>query len=389
VSGSDAPSTLRVLHVAQPTVAGVPTVLLGYLRDQLARGWSVSLACPVDEGWLAGEAQRDGARVSAWPATRSPGPATWNETRRLGELIERAEPQVVHLHSSKAGLAGRLAIRGGRATVFQPHAWSFLAATGALRAASLRWERYATRWTDAVLCVSERERRLGAELGIAADTWVVPNGVDTTRLRPATAGTRAAARIRLGLPTGPLAVCVGRLCTQKGQGDLLTAWQAVRRAVPAAWLAFVGDGPDRAALQHRAGDGAGVQFAGDRADVAQWLAAADVVVVPSRWEGMALVPLEALACGRSVVVTDVAGAAEAVPADAGAIVPVGDLGALAGEIVRRLRTRAQADAEGLRGRAHVVRHHDSTHAAAVVAAGYAQLLDSREPGMRAAATNGR
>jgi glycosyltransferase involved in cell wall biosynthesis len=108
--------------------------------------------------------------------------------------------------------------------------------------------------------------------------------------------------------------------------------------------------------------------------VPDWLAAADVVVAPSRWEGMALVPLEAMACARSVVATDVAGMAEAVPVEAGAIVPLGDRSALAAALGARLADSPRADAEGAAGRAHVVSNCDAAQASAAIADIYARLL---------------
>ena len=70
------------------------------------------------------------------------------------------------LHSAKAGLAGRLALRGRRRTVYVPHAWSFEAVQGAVGRASTVWEAAASRWTDMVVCVSEDERRRGREAGV-------------------------------------------------------------------------------------------------------------------------------------------------------------------------------------------------------------------------------
>ncbi|NEA48622.1 glycosyltransferase, partial [Streptomyces sp. SID10815] len=67
-------------------------------------------------------------------------------------------PDLVHAHSAKAGLAGRLAVRGRIPTVFQPHAWSFEAVGGATAALALRWERWGTRWAARTVCVSEAER---------------------------------------------------------------------------------------------------------------------------------------------------------------------------------------------------------------------------------------
>jgi glycosyltransferase involved in cell wall biosynthesis len=359
-------------------------VLLGYVGDQLARGWAVTVACPA-EGWLGHAARMAGAEVLHWEATRDPGPSVPGEVRRLRRVLAAVGPDVVHLHSAKAGLAGRLAVRGRVPTLFQPHAWSFLAATGAQGRAALAWERFAVRWTARLVCVSDSERELGERSGIRGRAAVVPNGVDLGRFRPYDAAGRAEARARLGLHESPTAVCVGRLAPQKGQGDLLDAWSVVRAAVPGAQLVLVGDGPDADVLARRAEAAPGVRLTGARDDVPDWLAAADVVVVPSRWEGMALVPLEAMACGRSVVATDVIGIADSVVPAAGAVVPAGDTAELAAALVERLRDPGQADAEGWAGRIHVEAHHDAVSAAAAVAALCWELAPSPAPRSASAA----
>ena len=92
-------------------------------------------------------------------------------------------------------------------------------------------------------------------------------------------------------------MCVGRLCRQKGQDILLDAWPAVLERVPDAHLLLVGDGPDAGAVRRRAGNG--IRLAGKRTDVPIWLAAADVVAVPSRYDGMSVALLEAMASGRA------------------------------------------------------------------------------------------
>jgi glycosyltransferase involved in cell wall biosynthesis len=361
---------VRVLHVAVPTTEGVAVVLLGLVRDQVARGWQVTVACPPT-GWLGDAVRTAGARVAPWSARRAPGPSVVAEVARLRRILRAVAPDVVHLHSAKAGLAGRLAVRGRLPTVFQPHAWSFLAATGPTARASLAWERRATRWTTRLVCVSEAELREGRESGIRGAATVVPNGVDLTPARH----DRASARAGLGLEDRPTAVCVGRLAPQKGQQDLLDAWSLVVARLPEARLVLVGDGPDRDRLE--SGAGAGVSFAGVRRDVPAWLAAADVVVVPSRWEGMALVPLEAMAAGRSVVATDVAGIAESVVAGTGAVVPPGRVDALAAAIGERLSDPGLADAEGRAGRAHVETHHGTDRATRAVAELCLALLAAR------------
>lgn len=362
---------MRVLHVSQPTTEGVAAVVAAHVRDQVRRGWDVGVACP-EAGGLAAAAAAAGAVWHPWPAARAPGPSTPAEVARLQRVLRRARPDLVHLHSAKAGLAGRLGRRPAP-VVFTPHAWSWEAAAGPVRVAALAWERRAARRTDLLLTVSWAELAQGAAAGVRVRRCaVVANGVDLARWAPGDAAARARARAALGLDDGPLVVCVGRLCHQKGQDALLAAWPSVRAAVPGAALVLVGDGPDRAALAAAAGPG--VQLAGPDPDPAPWYAAADVVVVPSRWEGMALVPLEAMASARSVVGTDVAGVAESVVPGTGAVVPPGARGALVTALVDRLDGTVDADVEGRAGRAHVERAHDLRRVGAEVRAAYEAVV---------------
>lgn len=375
-TGAPAPGRLHVMHVSVPTTEGVASVELSYVRDQLERGWDVTVVCP-SSGWLGYHAREAGARVAWWSARREPGPDLVAEALRLSRIVTRARPDVIHLHSAKAGLVGRLVVRGRIPTIYQPHAWSFLAATGTLRKASLAWERYAARWTSETVCVSESERDLGEAMGIDAPTTVAPNGVDLSVFRPVADSGRKAARATLGLSDRPTVVCVGRLAPQKGQEDLLAAWPQVRGRIPDAQLVLVGDGPDRERLERLVGSGDGVLLVGDRTDVPLWLAAADVVAFPSKWEGMALAPLEAMACARSVVVTDVTGMAESVPMGAGARVPAGGVDELAMELATRLEDPALVEDEGWAGRAHVEMHHDAASSASDLAHLCLRLAGSR------------
>ncbi|MGB0100594.1 MAG: exopolysaccharide biosynthesis polyprenyl glycosylphosphotransferase, partial [Nocardioides sp.] len=116
----------HVLHVSMPTTEGVAQVLTGYVRDQIARGWTVTVACP-SSGWLADASRTSGAQVVRWEASRNPGPGLLREIRRLRRIVNETRPDVVHLHSAKAGMAGRLLLRGVVPTILQPHAWSFQA----------------------------------------------------------------------------------------------------------------------------------------------------------------------------------------------------------------------------------------------------------------------
>lgn len=361
----------RVLHVSQPGDGGVAAVVTQLARDQVERGLDVVVAGP-SRAALGPAVTDTGARFAAWDAKRSPGPGALLETRSLARLIAAEEPDLVHLHSSKAGLAGRLALRRRRPTLFQPHGWSFEALRGPMRRAAAVWERRAAGWTDAIVCVSETERRRGVDARIHGRYVVVPNGVDLEAFAAAGADERLAARSRLELADGRLAVCVGRLCHAKGQDVLLEAWPAIRARVPDARLVLVGDGPTGPELRAAAGEG--VDLVGARNDVPDWLAAADVVVAPSRWEGMSLTLLEAMATARSVVATDVAGARDALGDKAGAVVALGFIPALVDAVVERLQHPVLAAEEGRAGRRRAEQSHDVRMTNDRIVALYEELL---------------
>jgi len=365
----------RVLHITQPVDGGVARVVTDLARAQLAAGLDVTVACP-DGGELPARLRALGAGVRPWHATRAPGPSLAGEVRRLGRLIGAVRPDVVHAHSAKAGLAARLTVRGRVATVFQPHAWSFEAVGGPTAALALKWERWGARWASRTVCVSDAERATGVRAGIAGQWRVIPNGIDTERFHPADADP---VRARIPLlaeadPAAPLVVCVGRLCRQKGQDVLLRAWGEVAERVPGARLVLVGDGPDAERLRALAPDS--VLFAGAVADAVPWYRAADLVVLPSRWEGMALAPLEAMSCGRPVVVTDVDGGRESLPAALAprCLVPAENPAALAGAVTELLLDPPLRESLGQLGRRHVLSAHDVRHTAEAVAGVYRELI---------------
>ncbi|MGW6458596.1 glycosyltransferase [Streptomyces sp. NPDC055078] len=384
------PDPPTILHLVQPVEGGVARVVTDLVRAQTAEGIRTVVACPPG-GELADRARAAGARVHPWHAVRAPGPRLAAEVLTAARLIRRVAPQLVHAHSAKAGLAARLAVRGRLPTVFQPHAWSFDAVEGRAARLALRWERYGARWSTRTLCVSESERRAGEDAGIAARWAVIRNGVDLGHYAPGGDLDRTAERAGLERRTGipgdaPLVVCVGRLCRQKGQDVLLSAWPAVRAAVPGARLLLVGDGPDREPLTRAAPPD--VVFAGAVPDPRPWLRAADLVALPSRWEGMALAPLEAMACGRPVVLTEVSGAGESLPPGhhTHSLVPPDDPRALAAALTALLTDPALRAELGRQAAAHTRATCDVRTTAAAVTGLYQDLLGPPHPMTRKSAT---
>jgi glycosyltransferase involved in cell wall biosynthesis len=256
---------------------------------------------------------------------------------RLRRLLRAWAPDVVHAHGLRAGAFAALAGGPGALVVTVHNAPP--AGTPA-RVIHAGLERLTARRADAVTWVSgdlgARMRRAGArDAGravVAVPAFSVPS-----------ADQVAAARASLGDGGRPAVFAAGRLTAQKGFDVLIDAaarWQG-RRPVPV--LAIAGEGPLAGELGARAGAvGVPVRFLGRRADVPALMAAADVVVVPSRWEGQPLVVQEALRAGRPVVASRVGGIPGLTGEDGALLVPPGDATALAGAVLTVLDDRAAA-----------------------------------------------
>lgn len=178
------------------------------------------------------------------------------------------------------------------------------------------------------------------QLGVARDRIaIVMNGVDAELFRPR---DRAAARAELGLPTGPIALYVGNLKEEKGVLDLASAWAIALRALPEATLVVVGGGPAAEALKTAVANlGQSVRIVGPQPlpQIPTWMAACDLLVLPSHAEGTPNVVLEALASGRRVVATSVGGIPDLITRpELGELVPPRAPDALAAAIVRALPT---------------------------------------------------
>jgi glycosyltransferase involved in cell wall biosynthesis len=167
---------------------------------------------------------------------------------------------------------------------------------------------------------------------------IVMNGVDGELFRPR---DRAAARAELGLPAGPLAVFIGNLKPVKGVLDLGAAWARVVRHVPDATLVVVGDGEQQdelVAMTKPLGERVRLIPRQPLEQVPLYMAAADIVVLPSRNEGTPNVVLEALASGRRVVATAVGGVPDLITSPTlGTLVRPGDPDALADALVLALK----------------------------------------------------
>lgn len=352
------PGPLRVLLVLGTSAGGMRR----HVRDlgtELAAGagFDVTVAGPADEVLTAAaEGLVSGpvaglAGVAYEPVGIAAGPrpvADLRTVRRLSALA--GQVQVVHAHGLRAGALGVLAVRA-LPSARRPRIVVTLhnALVGADRRTALvhrALEHLVARGADVVLAVSPD---LAASARRAGAGDVRPAVVPAPLLPPARAG-REQVRRELGVPPGTvLLVTVARLAPQKGLPDLLDAVRRLAAGDSPVRAVVAGHGPLAAGLRADiAARGLPVTLLGERQDVGDLLAAADVVVIPSLWEGQPLILQEALRAGAAIVATDSGGTA-ALAGDGAVLVPPGRPALLAGAIAgllgdpdgrARLRRRA-------------------------------------------------
>jgi len=249
-----------------------------------------------------------------------------------GRMIHRLEPDVVHAYSlfSPTWIATRARRSHRIPTIVKVLRGGEMGERERLLKKPLAKYRVSQlqRYIDRFAVISREIDEDLAALGIAKEkrSWL-PNGVDARRFRPITGDDRQALRAQLGFGDGPVALYCGRLVPEKNLDLLIRAWCDLRRRLPDAELWLVGDGPDHARLREQAGGV--VRFAGSQLDVAPWLQAADLFVLPSRTEGLSNAMLEAMSVGLPVVVTRVGGAEDVVTHEQnGVLIDPGSSGAL-------------------------------------------------------------
>jgi glycosyltransferase involved in cell wall biosynthesis len=353
--------------VLESAGSGAGRHVLDLAAGLLRHGHRVHLAwSPVraEPAFAAGLAALDGLTCHAVAMGRAPGRGDLGAVRALRRLLRLHRIDVVHGHSSKAGALARLAcVFSGVPALYTPHAFVTLDPQLGAPARSLYGaaERVLALLGARIVCVSPEEREHALGLGIPAHRLaLVPNG-----LAPLPAPDRARARAALGLDAR--AVCVGfvgRLTPQKAVARLVAAFAQACPPGSAGRLVIVGDGPERERLarqvqSHALGERVLLAGAGDGPAL---MAAFDLFVLPSRYEALPYVLLEAAARALPIVTTAVGGAALVVrPGENGWIVPQADsdadtaaalaapIAALVGDEARRaeMGRRSAAIAGGL------------------------------------------
>ncbi|NUK90002.1 glycosyltransferase family 4 protein, partial [Streptomyces lunaelactis] len=309
---------LRTVQVLGGGSAGSCAHVRSLAAGLVARGVRVTVCAPAE---LEHAYDFPGAGARFAPVPRRSDPAAVGALRAAC-----AGADVVHAHGVHAAARATLALSGQRVPLVVT--WHTRAHDDGARGQVLRLlERRVARAAAVVLgtCseLVDRARKRGAR-----DARLAPVAVPAPRGRPG--GAEGKARAELGVADRPLLMAVGSLVPHRGYGTLLDAARQWRDLDPVPLLVIAGEGRQRGALQRRIeAEGLPVRLVGRRDDIGELLAAADVAVLPSRWEARSLLAQEALRLGVPLVATAVGGVPELV-GDAAELLSFGAAGGLGG-----------------------------------------------------------
>lgn len=352
--------TIKVLEmIDRPFLGGGQMVLLSIARG-LDRNKFAVAACSRTGGPLVEELRKASIPHFNVPIGKTSGLGT---VRAVENILRRQAIDILHTHGGVAGLYGRWAARrtGTPVVVHTVHGIHYLHYRNPVfRRLLIGLERRLGRTTDAVVFVSEADLARARALGLAPEDRLrlIRNGVE---ILPEPAAWRLESlRKELGIASDEILVgAVSRLHRQKGVAHFIDAARPVLERFPKARFLVAGGGPLEASLRRMVRErdlGRAVRLLGERSDAMELLALLDVFVLPSLWEGLPLVLIEAAGLAKPIIASDIDGVREVLrDGETGLLVPAGDSSALAGAISQLLENRVLGRKLGERARKEIPR----------------------------------
>ena len=355
----------RIVHILEAFTGGTRRHLTELLTGlpQWDQSAIVSTGRDKRAPAAAGRLREAGHRIDVIPMRRQAAPlADARALLRIIALLREQRPEIIHCHSAKAGILGRVAgvAAGVPIRIYSPHSLPFHSGMPAAEQAIYRTiERFGGFLSTAIVAVSPTEAReiRRARLITAGRLRMIPNGV----VIPTGPREREESRRRLRLrKDGPLIVCVAHLRAQKAPLDWIRMAAAVRHGFPDAHFLWVGDGElkDQALAAASRSLGSAFHYIDYLADPGAAYQAADAFAMASLWEGFPYALLEAMSWGLPCAVTAVAGCQDIVQhGQNGLLSPPADPEALVGSVSRLLAAPDDARRMGENGQRLVARDY--------------------------------
>lgn len=350
---------MRILHILEATGGGTRRHVLDLLPQLQKRGASCSLLySPLRNPHFRDDAahlQKHG--IATHEIAMGHGYQRGGDATALAAVyahLKTYEYDLIHCHSSNAGLLGRLANRllpRPRPIVYTPHYIALAAGLPPLQRRGARWfEKFLAPHTTHYIAVSHHEHTVFKRVSLLRgdNATVIHNGVDATAFESG----------RLENAARPTIGCFGRLTPQKNQQLLIRLLPLLRREFPRIQLRLVGDGENEATLRALAqtlGCEKEVVFLIDQREAWPNFGGCDVVALPSRWEGCSYALLEAMACGKAIVASNRGGNPE-VMGENGHLLPAHDATAWQHTLAQLLRDPQQRLELGQAARERVELH---------------------------------
>jgi len=299
-------------------------------------------------------------------------------------LIKRIKPHIVHTHTSKAGVLGRLAACFARVPIIvhTPHGHIFHSYYGCIMTKTIVFvERTLSLMTDKITALTDRERDEHLEQGIASvEKYIIMHsGVMLQQIMNMNIDVETEKK-KLNIPQSSNVIgVVGRLVPIKGHKYLVSAAKRIIKEFDNTVFVFVGDGYLEPRLKRQAeslGVSKNIIFAGWRNDVIDVLDTFDILVLPSMNEGMGKVLIEGMALGKPIVASSVGGIIDLVKSgDNGILVPPKDSDELAEAILKLIRNKNLAQKLGESGKAKVYPKYDTSTMIGQIEGLYESLLN--------------
>jgi glycosyltransferase involved in cell wall biosynthesis len=382
---------IKVLHILQDLETGGTQEVIRTLVEYLSMDDCVPIVCTLRDGYLRQEIEKSGVKVEFLDDRRYRFihlPLFVLDLlrirRSMADLITKYEIEIVQTHTVRLIdllLLTLLSTTSLRVVLWTFHSANFLHSRNTLvRNIYHLMYRVTSGKVSGFVAVSDEVREAMIQrIGPIQDKIIVIlNGVDLKRYEHSV--HKIAVRQELGLGADvQIAATVGTLRTAKGHKFLIDAAQIVTEQCPKLHFLFIGDGSLRAELQAKVRSlnlSDNIHFLGNRSDVAALLAASDLFVLPSLWEGLPIALLEAMAAAKPIVATAVSGTKQVmIPNETGLLVPPGDAPKLAEAICDLVADPARAQAMGRAARQRVAKRFSAQKQADEHMALYRRLLN--------------